>query len=105
MGRFEISSVLAPEEGFEPPTRRLTAACSTTELLRKESRGETREAISASGATVVSRIAARDVAVLDPQRRQSPSTTRRCTRSFDSGLALRSGRTRTGAEEAIGRAA
>ena len=26
---------LAPEEGFEPPTRRLTAACSTTELLRK----------------------------------------------------------------------
>ena len=26
--------VLAPEEGFEPPTQRLTAACSTTELLR-----------------------------------------------------------------------
>lgn len=26
----------APEEGFEPPTRRLTAACSTTELLRNE---------------------------------------------------------------------
>ena len=26
---------MAPEEGFEPPTRRLTAACSTTELLRK----------------------------------------------------------------------
>ena len=26
---------LAPEEGFEPPTQRLTAACSTTELLRK----------------------------------------------------------------------
>jgi hypothetical protein len=26
---------VAPEEGFEPPTRRLTAACSTTELLRK----------------------------------------------------------------------
>ena len=25
---------MAPEEGFEPPTRRLTAACSTTELLR-----------------------------------------------------------------------
>src|SRR6476659_1233483 len=24
----------APEEGFEPPTRRLTAACSATELLR-----------------------------------------------------------------------
>lgn len=30
---FSIVS-LAPEEGFEPPTRRLTAACSTTELLR-----------------------------------------------------------------------
>ena len=29
-----ISTGLAPEEGFEPPTRRLTAACSTTELLR-----------------------------------------------------------------------
>ena len=27
---------LAPEEGFEPPTRRLTAACSTTELLRTD---------------------------------------------------------------------
>jgi hypothetical protein len=26
---------MAPEEGIEPPTRRLTAACSTTELLRK----------------------------------------------------------------------
>jgi hypothetical protein len=26
--------ILAPEEGFEPPTQRLTAACSTTELLR-----------------------------------------------------------------------
>ena len=26
---------MAPEEGLEPPTRRLTAACSTTELLRK----------------------------------------------------------------------
>src|SRR5512134_2140666 len=25
---------VAPEEGFEPPTQRLTAACSTTELLR-----------------------------------------------------------------------
>lgn len=25
---------MAPEEGFEPPTQRLTAACSTTELLR-----------------------------------------------------------------------
>jgi hypothetical protein len=27
---------MAPKEGFEPPTRRLTAACSTTELLRNE---------------------------------------------------------------------
>ena len=27
-------AAVAPEEGFEPPTRRLTAACSTTELLR-----------------------------------------------------------------------
>ena len=25
---------MAPEEGIEPPTRRLTAACSATELLR-----------------------------------------------------------------------
>ena len=25
---------VAPEEGIEPPTRRLTAACSATELLR-----------------------------------------------------------------------
>ncbi len=25
---------MAPEEGFEPPTRRLTAACSAPELLR-----------------------------------------------------------------------
>lgn len=24
---------MAQEEGFEPPTKRLTAACSTTELL------------------------------------------------------------------------
>ena len=30
-----VGVTLAPEEGFEPPTRRLTAACSTTELLRK----------------------------------------------------------------------
>ena len=29
-----LPSRLAPEEGFEPPTRRLTAACSATELLR-----------------------------------------------------------------------
>lgn len=29
-----VAPELAPEEGFEPPTRRLTAACSTTELLR-----------------------------------------------------------------------
>ena len=29
-------SFRAPEEGFEPPTRRLTAACSTPELLRNE---------------------------------------------------------------------
>jgi hypothetical protein len=28
------SGAVAPEEGFEPPTQRLTAACSTTELLR-----------------------------------------------------------------------
>ena len=26
--------VMAPEEGFEPPAKRLTVACSTTELLR-----------------------------------------------------------------------
>ena len=32
--RSEHGLELAPEEGFEPPTRRLTAACSTTELLR-----------------------------------------------------------------------
>jgi len=25
---------MAPREGFEPPTKRLTAACSTTELPR-----------------------------------------------------------------------
>ena len=31
---FEFSSALAPKEGIEPPPRRLTAACSTTELLR-----------------------------------------------------------------------
>ena len=31
---FVQPSRLAPEEGFEPPTRRLTAACSATELLR-----------------------------------------------------------------------
>lgn len=30
----ETLAKLAPEEGFEPPTKRLTAACSTTELLR-----------------------------------------------------------------------
>jgi hypothetical protein len=29
---------LAPEEGFEPPAKRLTVACSTTELLRIRSR-------------------------------------------------------------------
>ena len=33
---------MAPEEGFEPPTRRLTAACSTTELLRKDPKGTNR---------------------------------------------------------------
>src|SRR5438045_868481 len=32
--RDSVASSLAPEEGFEPPTRRLTAACSTPELLR-----------------------------------------------------------------------
>jgi hypothetical protein len=30
----EALAKLAPEEGFEPPAKRLTAACSTTELLR-----------------------------------------------------------------------
>lgn len=30
---FEKEKV-APEEGFEPPTNRLTADCSTAELLR-----------------------------------------------------------------------
>lgn len=33
---------MAPEEGFEPPTQRLTAACSTTELLRKIAGGADR---------------------------------------------------------------
>ncbi len=32
--RRGVTPRLAPEEGFEPPTRRLTAACSATELLR-----------------------------------------------------------------------
>ncbi len=32
----EWTGKMAPEEGFEPPTQRLTAACSTTELLRNE---------------------------------------------------------------------
>ncbi len=35
VGHFP-TKIAAPEEGIEPPTRRLTAACSTTELLRKE---------------------------------------------------------------------
>src|ERR1700730_4072022 len=30
----ESGPELAPQDGFEPPTRRLTAACSTAELLR-----------------------------------------------------------------------
>ena len=30
-----MAPALAPEEGFEPPTSRLTAGCSTAELLRK----------------------------------------------------------------------
>ena len=29
-----VGDRVAPEEGIEPPTRRLTAACSATELLR-----------------------------------------------------------------------
>lgn len=33
---------VAPEEGFEPPTQRLTAACSTTELLRNTPGGADR---------------------------------------------------------------
>ena len=33
---------VAPEEGFEPPTQRLTAACSTTELLRNAPGGADR---------------------------------------------------------------
>jgi hypothetical protein len=33
---------VAPEEGFEPPTQRLTAACSTTELLRNNHGGADR---------------------------------------------------------------
>ena len=32
--RWRADKEVAPEEGFEPPTQRLTAACSTTELLR-----------------------------------------------------------------------
>ena len=34
----ESGPELAPEDGFEPPTRRLTAACSTAELLRIRNR-------------------------------------------------------------------
>ena len=31
---------MAPEEGFEPPTKWLTATCSTVELFRNTSRGQ-----------------------------------------------------------------
>lgn len=34
-GRIDIQEV-APRAGFEPATKRLTAACSTTELPRSE---------------------------------------------------------------------
>ena len=33
-GKMPRGSVLAPQEGLEPPTLRLTAGCSTIELLR-----------------------------------------------------------------------
>jgi hypothetical protein len=32
-----VGEEMAQEEGFEPPTKRLTAACSTTELLLNKS--------------------------------------------------------------------
>src|SRR5512147_1766045 len=38
----QAQAAVAPEEGFEPPTQRLTAACSTTELLRNETGGADR---------------------------------------------------------------
>ncbi len=31
---YQLTQLLAPQVGFEPTTRRLTAGCSTTELLR-----------------------------------------------------------------------
>ena len=40
--RWRADKEVAPEEGFEPPTQRLTAACSTTELLRNAPGGADR---------------------------------------------------------------